>query len=113
MNIKYFQLNKRAPLSYSSISFTYYVAPQLFTNYAEVFSKLYDDSRPCTQQNTRAGLSHKLGWPELLISFTVTLSRGTKLAVGRLVLRVREYVSPAEAVPNQSLVTGRLATGRI
>ena len=33
------------------------------------------------------------------------------LAVGGLVLRARECVSPDEAVPIRSLVTGRLASG--
>ena len=51
-----------------------------------------------------------LGWPEVLISFSLTPSHSV-LAVGGLVLRARECISPAEAVPICRLVTGRLASG--
>jgi len=67
-------------------------------------------------QDTRAGLSRTLGWPEVLISFSITLSHSVPrhyTSCRGSVLRARECVSPAEAVPNHSLVTGRLASDRI
>ena len=62
-----------------------------------------------------------LGWPEVLISSSISLALchsvprhyTSILDVGGLVLRARECVSLAEAVPNHSLVTGRLAPKRI
>ena len=63
------------------------------------------------QQDTRAGLPQFLGWPEVLISFSLTLSHSVPrhyTSCRGLVLRARECVSPAKAVPIRSLVTGRL-----
>ena len=61
------------------------------------------------QQDTRAGLP-----PEVLISFSLTINHFVPrhyTGCRELVLRAREYVSPAGAVPIRSLVTGRLASG--
>ena len=61
-----------------------------------------------------AGLPQFLGWPEVFISFSLTLSHSVPrhyTSCWGLVLRARECVSPAEAVPIRSLVTGRLASG--
>ena len=65
-------------------------------------------------QDTGAGLSGKLGWPEVLI-FLATLCRGTILALESrgVSVRAKECVSPAEAVPNHSLVIGQLAFDQI
>ena len=55
-----------------------------------------------------------LGWPEVLISFSLTPSHSVPrhyTSCRGLVLLARECVSPAEAVPIRSLVTGRLASG--
>ena len=64
------------------------------------------------QQDTRAGLLKFLGWLEVLISFSLILSHSVPrhyTSCRGLVLRARECVFPAEAVPIRSLVTGRLA----
>ena len=61
------------------------------------------------QQDTRAGLP-----PEVLISFSLTINHFVPrhyTSCRELVLRARECVSPTEAVPIRSLVTGRLASG--
>ena len=59
------------------------------------------------QQDTKAVLPQFLGWPEVLISFSLTLSH----SVPRHYISCRGLVLRAEAVPIRSLVTGRLASG--
>ena len=86
---------------------------------AVILAKGHNDrGQKCTTKDTRVGLLQFLGWPEVLISFSLTLSHSvprhyTSCRGGGLVLRVRECVSPAEAVPICSLVTGRLASAGI
>ena len=66
------------------------------------------------QQDTRTGLPQFLGWPEVLISFSLALSHSIPrhyASCRGLVLRARECVFPAKAAPIRSLVTGRLASG--
>ena len=63
-------------------------------------------------QDRRAGLPQFLAWPEMLISFSLTLSHSVTrhyTSCRGLVLRARKCVPPA--VPIRSLVTGRLASG--
>jgi hypothetical protein len=67
-----------------------------------------------TQDRYKFRSLHELGWPEVLIYFSLTLlatlHRGTEPTVGGIVRRVRECAYPAEAVPIHSLGTGRLAS---
>ena len=59
------------------------------------------------QQDTKAGLTQFLGWPEVLISFSLTLSH----SVQRHYTSCRGVSPTAEAVPIRSLMAGRLASG--
>ena len=60
-------------------------------------------------QDTRAGLPQFLGWPEVLISFSLTQYHSApRHYTSCRGVSPTSCVSPAKAVPIRSLVTGRL-----
>ena len=80
-----------------------------FGDFSKIFLYLFLQTLECGKNKIQGQVDSLKGLPEVFISFPVDLSHSVprpSTSCRGLILRVKEYVSPAEAVPIHRLVTG-------